>query len=142
VRTLVLFALVACAPRQTVVKWASTSASVHELIEIKSDGYADYIRTLSGVAQKPESLELTRTQVNELGEMFRSEHACELTTDPSYVPAPGEGKTSLELTFPDQQCKVELWNLEWQRGKGRDIAETMQSMRPTRLLRAPLRAPK
>ena len=50
----------------------------------------------------------------------------------AYKPVAGEAKISLELAFPDQRCKVALWDLEWQRGPAKEITETMRSMRPLR----------
>ena len=69
----------------------------------------------------------------DLDELFLSQGACQLHHDPEYTPRSDEGETTLELAFPDQVCKVVLWNTEWNRGRAQPIAETMRSMRPLRL---------
>jgi hypothetical protein len=128
-------ALAACGPNPPVVKWARTGTSVTERIELKSSGDGSYISTLNGIEDKNERVILTKEQVEELAELLRSKHACELAHDPAYTPAPEEGEITLELAFPDLHCKIVLWALEWQQPRAKDIAETMQSMKPLRVQR-------
>jgi hypothetical protein len=130
---LVLLSLAACSPTRVVVKWWSTGAGTNERIEIKSSGNGNYTRTDNGRPEKDEQVILTTDQVRELDDLFRSQGACELKHDPEYTPRPSEGETTLELAFPDQSCKVVLWNTEWDRGRAQPIGETMRSMRPLRL---------
>jgi hypothetical protein len=114
--------------------WVTSGTSASERIEIAANGEGQYTSAIDGVPEKDERVSLSREQVNELAELLRTQHACELAGDPAYTPVPGEGKTTLELAFPDQHCKVVLWDFEWQRGRAKEITETMHSMRP---LRAP-----
>jgi hypothetical protein len=132
VRYLLLVALVACASKHPVVTWVSSGTSASERIEIPSSGYGRYTSASNGVAEKDESVILSNDQLNELAELFRTQRVCELADDPAYKPAPGEGRTTLELAFPDQHCKVSLWDFAWQHGRAKDITETMHSMRPLR----------
>lgn len=136
-RYLLLVALVACASKQPVVTWVSSGTSESERIEIPSSGYGRYTSASNGVAEKDVSVILSKDQLNELAEMFRTQRVCELADDPAYKPAPGEGRTTLELALPDQHCKVALWDFEWQHGRAKDITETMRSMRPLRQPRPP-----
>ena len=131
-RTVVLLALAACGSSHPVVRWNSTGIGVNERIEIKSSGDGSYLSTNNGLREREERVVLSEAQVQELDELFRSHGACQLKHDPAYQPAPDEGKATLELSFPDQTCKIELWNLEWARGPAQSIAETMKSMRPLR----------
>lgn len=110
---------------------------ITERIEITSSGEGTYMRTSNGTQDKKEQVILTKDQFHELTELFRAQHACELAHDPTYTPAPDEGQTTLELAFPDQHCKIVLWDVEWQRGGAREITETMHSMRPLRPSRPP-----
>lgn len=130
---LVLLSVTACSPTRVVVKWWSTGAGTNERIEIKSSGNGNYTSTDNGRPEKDEQVILTTDQVHELDELFRSQGACQLKHDPEYTPRPSEGQTTLELAFPDQSCKVVLWNTEWDRGPAQPIGETMKSMRPLRL---------
>ena len=132
-RQLLLLALIGCASGPPVVRWTSTGIGTNERIEIKSSGDGTYTSMLNGVEEKNERVVLSKDQVAELNDLFREKGACQLAHDPEYKPVPDEGQTTLELAFPDQTCKVVLWNLEWQRGKALPIAETMRSMRPLRL---------
>jgi hypothetical protein len=133
---LVTIALFACGSNHPVVKWARSGTGVTERIELKSSGDGSYVSTLNGVEDKNERVILTKDQVEELAELFRSKKACELTHDPAYTPAPEEGEITLELAFPDLHCKIVLWALEWQQPRAKEIAETMQSMKPLRLQRS------
>jgi hypothetical protein len=134
-RTLLLMSLVACSPTRVVVKWWSSGAGTNERIEIKSSGNGNYTRTNNGVVEKDELVILTGDQVHELDELFLSQGVCQLHHDPGFTPGPTEGQTTLELAFPDQTCKVVLWNAEWDRAPAQPIAETMRSMRPLRQTR-------
>lgn len=129
-RYLLLLSLAACGSTRVVVKWSSTGAGTNERIEIPSSGNGNYTRTDNGRVEKDERVILTSDQVHELDELFLSQGACQLKHDPEYTPRSDEGQTTLELTFPDQTCKVVLWNTEWDRGRAQPIAETMRSMRP------------
>lgn len=131
-RYLSLIALVACTPKHPVVTWGSSSMGMSERIEIAGDAQGSYTHTTNGVEDKNERLSFTNDQFRELIELFRTQHACELAHDPTYTPVPDEGQTTLELAFPDQHCKIVLWDAEWQRGPAREITETMHSMRPLR----------
>jgi hypothetical protein len=137
VRYLILIALAACGPKHLVVTWVSAGTSTSERIEIESNGHGQYTSATDGVMEKNERLDLTKDQLGELAEVFRTHHACQLAEDPTYTPVAGEGKISLELAFPDQRCKVVLWDFEWQRGHAKEITETMRSMRPLRAPRSP-----
>ncbi|HEU4735228.1 MAG TPA: hypothetical protein VFT22_45365 [Kofleriaceae bacterium] len=128
---LLLIALAACGSRPPVVTWASGGTSVTERITIASNGQGHYLSVNNGTVDKDERLELTKDQLDELKELLRSHHACELAHDPAYTPVANEGTVTLELSFPDLRCKVMLWDLEWQH-QARDIVETMHSMRPLR----------
>lgn len=132
-RYLLLLSLAACGPSRVVVKWWSSGAGTNERIEIKSSGHGNYTSTSNGVVEKDELVILTDAQVHELDELFLSQGACQLHHDPEYTPRSDEGQTTLELAFPDQVCKVVLWNTEWNRGRAQPITETMRSMRPLRL---------
>lgn len=138
-RTLLLLSLAACAPPRTVVKWSSTGAGTNERIEIKGSGNGNYVSLNNGVVEADEQVSLTSDQVHELDDLFRGQGACQLHHDPEYTPRSDEGQTTLELAFPDQVCKVVLWNTEWDRGPAQPIAETMHSMRPLRLQHKPPR---
>lgn len=129
---LLLLSVAACSPTRVVVKWWSTGAGTNERLEIKSSGNGNYIRTDNGRPEKDEQVILTSDQVRELDELFLSQGVCQLKHDPEYTPRPSEGETTLELAFPDQTCKVVLWNAEWDRGRAQPVAETMRSMRPLR----------
>lgn len=133
-------ALAACGPSRVVLKWSTTGAGTHERIEIKSSGNGNYTSTHNGGAPADELVVLTSDQVHELDDLFISQGACQLHHDPEYTPRPDEGQTTLELAFPDQTCKVVLWNTEWDRGRAQPIAETMRSMRPLRFQKKPQRA--
>ena len=132
-RTLLLLSLAACSPTRVVVKWWSSGAGTNERIEIKSSGNGNYVRTNNGVVEKDELVILTNDQIRELEELFASHGACQFHHDPAFTPGPTEGESTLELAFPDQTCKVVLWNAEWDRAPAQPIAETMRSMRPLRL---------
>jgi hypothetical protein len=119
-----------------VVTWVSAGANTSERIEIENNGHGLYTSATDGVPEKNERLDLTKAQLDELAEVFRTHHACGLAEDPTYKPVAGEAKISLELAFPDQRCKVVLWDLEWQRGRAKEITETMRSMRPLRTPRS------
>ena len=129
----VLLLLAACGPSRVVLKWWSTGAGTNERIEIKNSGHGNYTSTNNGVPEKDEPVILTDDQIHEIDELFLSQGACQLHHDPEYTPRSDEGQTTLELAFPDQACKVVLWNTEWNRGRAQPIAETMHSMRPLRL---------
>ncbi|HEX8109370.1 MAG TPA: hypothetical protein VF516_16680 [Kofleriaceae bacterium] len=129
-RYLLLLSLAACSPTRVVVKWWSTGAGTNERIEIPSSGNGNYTRTDNGRVEKDERVILTSDQVHELDELFLGQGACQLKHDPEYTPRADEGQTTLELAFPDQTCKVVLYNTEWDRGHAQPIAETMRSMRP------------
>ena len=129
-RYLSLLILAGCGAKHPVVTWANMGKGVTERIELQSSGDGNYTSTIDGQPHKDQRVILSKEQIEELQEMLRSKRACELAHDPAYTPAPDEGQTTLELAFPDQHCKVVLWNLEWQQGAAKDIAETMQSMRP------------
>jgi hypothetical protein len=124
--------LIACGPKPLVVTWAHSGGTMTERIELTSSGAGHYTSTINGVADKTEDVILSKDQINELDELFRSKGVCQLAHDPSYTPVPDEGQTTLELAFPDQHCKVVLPTSEWQNGRAKDVAETMQSMRPLR----------
>ena len=128
-RRLSLLVLVACGSSRPVVIWAGARAGGEERIEVRGNGQVEYTATNNGIDEKPEAMSLMKTQVRELGDMLRSQRACELGHDPAYTPEAEEGQTTLLISFPDQQCKVTLWNGEWLRGRARDIADTMRSMR-------------
>jgi hypothetical protein len=128
---LLLSALVACS-RHPVIVWGGASTGENIEIVIDSGGRGSYKTSSAGVEDLDEALAFTKGQVRELEEEFRSHHVCELVHDPSYTPAENEGQTTLELMFDDLTCKVTLYDLEWQRGNARDIAQTMRSMRPLR----------
>jgi len=129
---LLLVALAACAPKRPVVTWVSSLTGVQERVEIRSDGDVSYTTTVKGVETRPQPIKLGKEQVEELAELMRAQRACELAHDPDFTPAPDEGQSTLELSFPDQRCKVVLWNREWLRDRSREIVETMRSMRPLR----------
>lgn len=131
-RYLLLIALAGCGPSRVVVKWTNTGTTISERIEIKRSGDGNYTITNNGVVEKDERVVLTTDQVHELDELFLGQGACQLHHDPEYTPRPGESQTTLELAFPDQACKVVLWNTEWERGRAQPITETMHSMRPRR----------
>lgn len=131
-RYLLLLALLGCGSGKPVVRWTSTGVGTQESIEIKSSGDGSYTSTINGVESRNERVILTRSQVDELNELFRTQGACQLAHDPAYTPVPDEGQTTLELAFPDQTCKVKLWNIEWEHGRAQPITETMRSMRPLR----------
>lgn len=131
-RSLLLLLLVACAPKVPVVTWVSSLTGVTEHVEVGSNGDVSFVSTTGGEAGSAEHLSLMKEQVQELDELLRNQRACELAHDPAHTPAPDEGQTTLELSFPDLRCKVTLWNREWQQGRAREIAETMRSMRPIR----------
>jgi hypothetical protein len=131
-RVLSLLVLVGCGAKQPVVMWANAGKGITERIELASSGDGNYTSTIDGVPHKEQRVILTKEQIEELAELLRSKRACELAHDPAYTPAPDEGQTTLELAFPDLRCKIVLWNIEWQQGRAKDIAETMQSMRPLR----------
>lgn len=124
--------LAACAAKPTVLRWASSTTSLVERVEIKSDGEARYTSTADGKQLKEERVVLSQGQLAELADMFRTKHACELAHDPSYTPAADEASVTLELSFPDQRCSVTLWDVEWKSGDARELAETLASMRQTR----------
>jgi hypothetical protein len=132
VRYFILLALVACGSRQTVVVWGGSAAGEHGRMEIGSNGESRYVTVADGAEIASERVVLTKDQVRELDELIRAKHACELVHDPAYTPSPDEIQITLEVTYPDQRCKVTLYELEWLRGPAREIAETMQSMRPIR----------
>jgi hypothetical protein len=127
---LLLVALAACTPRHPVVTWVSSLTGVQERVEILSNGDVSYTTTVKGVASEPKPIKLAKEQVEELADMLRAQHACQLAHDPAHTPAPDEGQSTLELAFSDQRCKVTLWNREWLRDGTREIADTMRSMRP------------
>jgi hypothetical protein len=129
VKYLVLAALAACGPKPAVVTWVSSITGVDEHVVVRSNGDVSFT---SSSDDKAEHLSLLKEQVQELAELFRAQRACELTHDPDHRPAPDEGQTTLEIAFPDQRCKIVLWNREWQQGRAREIAETMRSLRPLR----------
>jgi hypothetical protein len=131
VKYLLLLALAACGSRPPVITWASSGTVVTERIVLANNGNGQYTSMTGGAVDKDERLSLTTDQFNELVEMLRSRHACQLAHDPAYTPVPNESTITLELALPDLRCKVELWDLEWQR-QARDIFETMRSMRPLR----------
>jgi hypothetical protein len=132
-RNLLVIALViavaACAAKPPVVSWVTSGTDLNERIEIQSSGHVSYTTTLNGAKQKDDLVILSSEQVDELDEVFRNQHTCELAHDPSYTPGEGEGQTTLVLAF-DQHCTVVLWNAEWERGRAQPITETMRSMRP------------
>src|SRR5262245_24571697 len=130
---LLAITLAACGPKQPVVTWARTGTGVTERIELLSSGDGNYTSSINGV-DKNERVVLSKDQVNELDELLRSKRACELSHDPAYTPGPEEGQTTLELAFPGLTCKVVMSTFEWQQGSAKEIAETMQSMRPLRLI--------
>ena len=123
-------ALTACAPKLPVVTWVSSITGVTEHVVVRSNGDVSFTSSAGGAPGSAEHLSLLKEQVEELHELVRTQRACELAHDPAYTPAPDEGQTTLELAFPDQHCKIVLWNREWQQGRAREIAETMRSMRP------------
>src|SRR5262249_32770781 len=125
-RYLLLIALAGCGPSLVVVKWTSTGTALSEHIEIKRSGDGNYTITNNGLVGKDERLVLTTAQVPELAELFLGQSACQLHHDPQYTPRSGEGQTTLELAFPDQVCKVVLWNTEWEHGRAQPITETMR----------------
>jgi hypothetical protein len=129
-RYLLVIALAACGAKSSVVTWVTSGTGLNERIEVQSNGHVSYTSTLAGAKQKDDFVVLSREQVEELDEVFRSQHACELAHDPAYTPGESEGKTTLVLAFPDQHCTVVLWNAEWERGHAQPITETMRSMRP------------
>jgi hypothetical protein len=131
--SVILLSLAACGPARIVVKWSTSGTDTSERIEIKSGGNGNYTSSANGAVEKNEQVILTSDQVHELDELFQSQGACQLKHDPDYTPRPNEGETTLELAFPDQTCKIVLWNTEWDRGRAQPIAETMRSMRPLRL---------
>ena len=129
-KCLLPIALTACAPKLLVATWASSMTGTTEHVEVRSNGDVSFTASAGGAPGSPEHLSLLEEQVEELHELLRTHLACELAHDPAYTPAPDEGQTTLELAFPDLRCKIVLWNREWQQGPGREIAETMRSMRP------------
>ena len=124
-----LVLLAACAPVRPVVMWTIARTGGEQRIEVSSNGDVKITATNDGVEEKPESIRLTKDQVSELGDMLRSQRACELAHEPGYTPTADEGQTTLTVAFADQQCKVTLWNSEWLRGRAREISETMRSMK-------------
>ena len=131
-RYLILIALVGCAAKRAVVKWATVAPKATERIELRSSGDGSYTSTTEGIETKSERVVLSPDQLAELAELFRTQKVCQLVHDPAYTPGPEEGQTTLELAFPDQHCTVVLWNTEWLRGSAKEITETMHSMRPLR----------
>lgn len=129
-----LVLLAACGPKPLVVTWATSGTHSSERIELESNGRGHYTRATDGVTEKEDDVVLDNDQLAELAEMLRAHRVCELVDDPAYTPVPGEGKTTLDLAFPDLRCKITLWDFEWQHGRAKEITETMRSMRP---LRAP-----
>lgn len=127
-----LLGLVACGSHQTVVVWGRASTGPEEVaqVEVGSNGESRYVTLANGVETASERVVLSKDQVRELDEMIREKHACELVHDPAYTPAPDEIQLTLDVRFPDQRCKVTLYELEWRRSPARDVAETMRSMRP------------
>jgi hypothetical protein len=124
---LFLVLLAACASHPVVI-WASARTGGEERIQVRANGTVEYTAVNNGVEEKPEKISLAREQVRELNDMLRTQHACELTHDPAYIPDPEDGQTTLLVDYPDQKCKVTLSNGEWQR-RGHDIVDTMRSMR-------------
>jgi len=131
-RFVLVIALAACGSKQPVVIWSTSGTEVAERIEVQSSGHITYTTTINGVPDKRDEVILTSDQVEEIDELFRNQHVCELANDPAYTPTADEGKTTLVLAFPDQRCTVELWNHEWNHGRAQPVAETMRSMRPLR----------
>jgi hypothetical protein len=128
-RYLWLILLAACTPHP-LVTWLSARAGREERIEVRSTGDIRYTATSNGVEEKRESsMTLSKDQLRELADLLRNQHAGELAHDPGYTPDADETQTTLAVAFPDQQCKVTLWNGEWQLGRAREIADTMRSMR-------------
>lgn len=124
-----LVLLAACAPARPVVMWTTTRASREDRVEIRDNGDVIYTIIRNGVTERSESIRLTSEQVDELGDVLRSQRACELAHEPDYTPGADEAQTTLAITYPDLHCKVTLWHTEWQRGRARDISDTMRSMR-------------
>lgn len=129
---LVIITLAGCAPPRPVVTWVSTITGLNERVEVRSNGDVRYTTTSRGVTGRPQELKLSKEQVEELGDLLRTQRACELAHDPSFTPMPDEGQTTLEVAFPDMRCKIVLWNREWQRDRSREIVDTLRSMRPLR----------
>src|SRR4051812_40163980 len=98
--------LLGCGPKPLVVTWATSGTRAVERIELEANGQGHSTSTTDGATDKTVSVILDKAQLNELAEMLRSRHACELTDDPAYTPVPGEGKITLEVAFPDLHCKV------------------------------------
>jgi hypothetical protein len=131
VRHALLLALAGCGAAKTpVVTWISSSGPVVERIELQSNGNGKYLNAINGVAHPTQEVILSRDQIDELADIMRAKNVCKFSHDPAYTPQPDEGQTSLEIAFPDQHCKVMLWNREWLQGPALDISETMRSMRP------------
>ena len=128
-RYLSLIVLAACGSSRPVVTWTVARATSQERVEVREDGEIVFTATNGGVEEKPESLRLTKDQVSELGDILRSQHACELAHDPAYTPTPDEGQITMVIAFDNQACKVTMFASEWLRGRAHEISETMRSMR-------------
>jgi hypothetical protein len=124
-----LIVLAACGSSRPVVTWTVARATSQERVEVREDGEIVFTATNGGVEEKPESLRLTKDQVSELGDILRSQHACELAHDPAYTPTADEGQITMAIAFSDQRCKVTMFASEWLRGRAHEISETMRSMR-------------
>ena len=128
-RYLSLIVLAACGSSRPVVTWTVARATSQERVEVREDGEIVFTATNGGVEEKPESLRLSKDQVSELGDILRSQRACELAHDPAYTPTPDEGQITMVIAFENQSCKVTMFASEWLRGRAHEISETMRSMR-------------
>jgi hypothetical protein len=128
-RYLSLILLAACGSTRPVVTWTVARPTSEERVEVRENGEIVFTATNGGVEEKPESLRMEKEQVSELGDLLRSQHACELAHDPAYTPTPDEGQITLVIAFSDQHCKVTMSASEWLRGRAHEISETMRSMR-------------
>src|SRR5690242_12057305 len=112
-RCLSLDLLAACTPARPVAMWTVARPGSEERVEVRDNGDIIYVATNNGVEEKPETLKMSQDQVSELGDVLRHHQACQLAHEPGYTPDADEGQTTLVLSFPDQRCKVTLWNSEW-----------------------------
>src|ERR1043165_6222250 len=128
-RYLSLILLAACGSSRPVVTWTGARPTSEGRVEVRESGETVFTATNGGVGGKPESLRMEKDQVSELGDLLRSQHACERAHDPAYTPTPDEGQITLLIAFSDQHCKVTMSAGEWLRGRAPEISETMRSMR-------------
>jgi hypothetical protein len=122
-------ALAGCASTHTAIAWSGDSIGEQSRIELDNHGIGHFTATTKGEEEDSVDLALDKTQLHELADMYRTHHVCSLVHDPKYAPQTNEGQTTLELNIEDLNCKVTLYDLEWEKAD-KDLVDTMHSMRP------------